>query len=267
MILFLDVDGCLNSPDGSPLGFTPETLTATQKADLAALGSAIHTSSITQVVLNTGRSWLATHFLYDEISSPAARYALVEHGAELWDTHSAEPVDPSLLTSAFSDAAASIARVRALIEWYTTHGADALAHELSWHEPLLHQADKRSNVTIRVPKELDGDELMDKFRTLIERRFPTDRFEYHHSRSDGFIDVMGQVDKGMGVQLALTHLQAPHLETAGIGNGLNDLPMLEAVDLPICPSNAEPEVKAYCAQNGLVSEHAYIQAATEWLRG
>ena len=90
-----------------------------------------------------------------------------------------------------------------------------------------------------------------------------DKFVYHWSRPERFIDVMGLMDKGLGVELVHEFLQPSH--TFAIGNGLNDLAMLRTVDHPICPANAEREVIEYCRANGSVSSHSFIAALQDFL--
>jgi len=89
---------------------------------------------------------------------------------------------------------------------------------------------------------------------------------YHHSVSDGYLDVTAEVDKGDGVQL-IRHLESTQrIRTYAIGNGSNDLPMFQHVDVCICPSNSDESVFDFCeANNGLISTHRFIGATLDML--
>ncbi|MEQ9617905.1 MAG: mannosyl-3-phosphoglycerate phosphatase [Deltaproteobacteria bacterium] len=58
---------------------------------------------------------------------------------------------------------------------------------------------------------------------------------YGYTRGGRFHHILGANDKGKAVRI-LTELyknEAGHIETVGIGDSLNDLPMLETVDVPL----------------------------------
>ncbi len=82
---------------------------------------------------------------------------------------------------------------------------------------------------------------------------------------------MGRIDKGDGVEIITSLLAESHnptqaITSIAIGNGLNDLPMLEVATLPFCPGNAEPEVCEFCrSRSGIVSEHDFIEATLRLL--
>lgn len=273
MILFHDVDGCLNGTDGKPLGFSADALSTSHAEELAELGALIDASSVEHFVLNTGRSWQTTQYLCETIGSAKARYALVEHGAALWDLHTQTSIDLHKLAERsrmhhVTTAINSLERVSVLIDWYQNGGNQKLADSIEFHELLHCEADQNANLTFAVPAELDGDAVMAALQAIIsaDPLFQSDAFVYHHSRSDRFIDVMGQMDKGLGVEVTIEHLRGHHSPTAAVGNGLNDLPMLRSVNLPICPANAEQPVREACARDGLVSSQSFVAAVKDWLR-
>ena len=273
MILFHDVDGCLNHPSGAPIGFTPASLTAPHSHSLVELGQLLDRSPVQQMVLNTGRSWEATAYLAETIDSEKMRYVLVEHGCELWDRVTQKPVDLVEFCQhrnmrQIETAIASVQRVKNLMAWFKTDGGQQLAKAVGWRNRFEYLADKTSNLTIAVPNTVDGAHLMQTLQEIIGHHpeFGAENFIYHHSRTDGFIDVMGNMDKGLGVELALEFLGAEHQQSVAVGNGLNDLPMLEAVALPICPASSEPEVRGLCAARGVDSHADYIDTTKVWLR-
>ena len=155
-----------------------------------------------------------------------------------------------------------------LISWFIEHGQDIFAHRLGLDSPLEIHGNQRGNLTFKVPDNQDGEALMASLHNWLtsDSPFTDTSFNYHHSRSDGFIDVMGAMDKGKGIDLAVAYLEANLDQTVAVGNGLNDLEMLQTAGLAICPANAEPEVKAICREIGMVSEHSFINATKDWLR-
>ncbi|MBL4680166.1 MAG: HAD family phosphatase [Pseudomonadales bacterium] len=272
MILFHDVDGCLNGTDGNPLGFTEETLSVEHATELANLGELLDLSDVEHFIINTGRTWYDTEYLCNAINSRKARYALVEHGSSLWDIQSGQQIDLVTLSKKLglehaSAALATIERVQELIIWFRSGGNNLLANIIDARKPLLLHGNQSGNLTIPVPEGKDGDAVMAAFEKIIQEQpeFAEDSFTYHHSRSDGFIDVMGTVDKGLGVELTIEYLDYDPSKTVAIGNGLNDLSMLSKVALPICPENAEPLVKNMCKDSGISSEHRFIEATRAWL--
>lgn len=72
---------------------------------------------------------------------------------------------------------------------------------------------------------------------------------YRHTRGGRFHHILGENDKGKAVKI-LTNIYKSEfndIKTVGIGDSLNDLPMLQTVDIPIIvqkPSGSyEPEIK------------------------
>ncbi len=270
LVLFHDVDGCLNPPDGAPLPLYESECISTDYHRLGQFGELLDNSPVTCFVLNTGRSWQATHFLCQAINSGKLRYALVEHGAQLWDVRSQTPVDIENLDHSilgFDEALASRNRLQTLVEWFDEEGSRQLAERMSYAGALLHQPDKSWNLTFAVPGELDGDEVFAQLQSLISSSpdFAAAQFTYHYSRWNRFIDVMGGMDKGLGMAavMALLGLSNPH--TAAIGDGLNDLSMLQQARTPVCPANAEPAVIDLCGADGYVSDKRFIAATEDWL--
>ena len=80
-ILFHDVDGCLNTPDGASLPFEAAQLQPIQRNALSQLGEVLDKSDIDVMVLNTGRSIAASIFLAEAINSQKLKYIVAEHGA------------------------------------------------------------------------------------------------------------------------------------------------------------------------------------------
>ena len=267
-ILFHDVDGCLNTPDGASLPFEAAQLQPIQRNALGQLGEVLDKSDIDVMVLNTGRSIAASIFLAKAINSHKLKYIVAEHGAAGYSMDESSHLDlvhhakdiPHLFT-----AYSSLEKIPVLMKWYEEDGADLLARKIGHH---VVASPKKSNLTLRVPDEVCGDDMQEHLHRLIEQHAPMggDYLVYHHSVSDGYLDVMAEVDKGDGVQL-IRHLESTQqIRTYAIGNGSNDLPMFRHVDVCICPSNSDEAVVEFCeTNNGLISQHRFIGATLDIL--
>ena len=267
-ILFHDVDGCLNTPDGASLPFEAAQLQPIQRNALGQLGEVLDKSDIDVMVLNTGRSIAASIFLAEAINSQKLKYIVAEHGAAGYSMDESSHLDlvhhakdiPHLYT-----AYSSLEKIPVLMKWYEEDGADLLARKIGHH---VVASPKKANLTLRVPDEVCGDDMQEHLHRLIQQHAPMggDSLVYHHSVSDGYLDVMADVDKGDGVQL-IRHLESTQqIRTYAIGNGSNDLPMFRHVDVCICPSNSDEAVVEFCeTNNGLISQHRFIGATLDIL--
>ena len=272
LVLFHDADGCLNTTDGRPLSYKGDVLTIPQQQSLRDLGKKIDASPISHFVLNTGRSWEATSFLCDAMQCRKLSLAVVEHGAELWDVHDRRQLDLDAIAKnsnidGLHSALASRHYVPELLDWYDQIGAIALCEHFNYSESLPRSLDKSWNLTVSVPEELNGDDVFAHLQHLIEDHIPLSQvsFNYHHSRWNRFIDVMSTMDKGIGVTLVMEHLGLHPSLSAAVGDGLNDIPMLENVGTPICPANAESSVVELCRRRGHASTREYIDATIDWI--
>jgi hydroxymethylpyrimidine pyrophosphatase-like HAD family hydrolase len=274
MIVFQDVDGCLNTPDGAALDIATCILTEQQRFALKEFGELLDSSAVTHLVVNTGRSWQATKFICEAINSTKVRYVLTEHGSELWDLKTNTALDLMMISEALGlvtirAALKSVRHVRDLMLWFQTTGNSLVCADMGYPGLISCLDDKTSNLTLRIPSEVDGDSLLSALQASIlnEENFAGVEFVFHHNRADGFIDVMGEIDKGMGVELVTRYLGGSYAETFAIGDGLNDLPMFHAVNYPICPANAMVAVQDLCKARGYRSDASYIAAVTTWLTG
>ncbi|MEM9624514.1 MAG: HAD hydrolase family protein, partial [Pseudomonadota bacterium] len=259
-------------PDGSDLSLVAGGLTPQQEAQLERFGQRIDNSPVSSLVLNTGRSWIATEFLCSAIRSDKLHYALVEHGCELWDVRSGQQVDLEYCAAQSPDPAvfagvlASRQHIRHLIEWFVDDGARQLCDELKFDGQLRAQLDKSWNLTFGVPHELEGDHVYATLQQLVARQPDlAGEFVFHYSRWNRYLDVMGTMDKGAGLALTMSLLEQPLDYSAAIGDGLNDIAMLEKAALPVCPANAEAAVRELCSQRGFVSQQHFVDATLDWL--
>ncbi|MFT7549390.1 MAG: hypothetical protein ACI9VI_003249 [Candidatus Azotimanducaceae bacterium] len=271
-VLFHDADGCLNPIDGHALSFEPGSLSSADVAALAELGRCVDKSGLDHLVLNTGRSWIATRFLCHHIASKKLKYALVEHGSALWDVLADREVNLAevALESSHPRAHAALSsakKINLLIRWFERVGSRELCRRMGYEGQLETALDKTSNLTFFLPPELDGDVVVLTLKELIASHevFGSETLVYHHSRWNRFVDVMGTMDKGIGLSITMDYPGFKVEQAAAIGDGLNDIPMLQTAAFPICPANAEDEVKQLCRDRGYVSSSSYIGASLDWL--
>lgn len=262
-ILFHDVDGCLNTSDGAALPFESAQLLTSQKDALRALGQALDDSAIDIMVLNTGRSMAATVFIAETINSAKLRYVIAEHGALGYSMQDENHLDFAYHARSIpqlGNVYTTVNKISSLVDWYDNEGASLLANQID-HEVAA--SPKRANLTLKIPQGYSGVNMMEVVRKLIETHSPvaSDKLVYHHSVSDGYVDVMAEVDKGDAVQI-ICHLESQHaLNTYAVGNGANDLPMFRQVDVCVGPSNSDDLLLSYLEENdGIISEHAFIDA-------
>jgi len=258
MILFHDVDGCLNSEDGEHLPMDALAYSVAQKTRLAELGQLLDHSPVTWLAINTGRALADTETLVPLINSPKLRFLIAEHGAVIVDLLKNQSVEWT------GHAAEKLAGVRKLINWFYAGGLAEFGRSVG-HE--LRALQKVSNLTIVVPPTADSDLFFAALQKFVRdvSPFAAEEFVFHHSKADGFVDIMSSLDKGDGSNriMALTSAR----QSIAVGNGLNDIPLMEAADLCICPGNSEPELIDLVRQRGgIVAKSHYIHATLDWLR-
>lgn len=269
-ILFHDVDGCLNASDGRQLANESIDFTAAEESSMAELGVAVEASSLDMMILNTGRSVAATLPMVEAIGCAKLGYVLGEHGAAGFDLRRGREIDLAALARESGQvdlvsAYASLSEVLRLMDWYGSKGHARLCDGIGHEVEILPKA---ANLTFVTPNGVPQDLMVSEIKALFREHSPFDmtRFVLHDSGCDGFVDVMSGVDKGHGVRLMSYFNGFAAAHTYGVGNGLNDLPMLRQVDTAICPANSEAEVKRFCREKaGHVSEHSYIDATLKWL--
>ena len=152
-ILFHDVDGCLNTPDGASLPFEAAQLQPIQRNALGQLGEVLDKSDIDVMVLNTGRSIAASIFLAEAINSQKLKYIVAEHGAAGYSMDESSHLDlvhhakdiPHLHT-----AYSGLEKIPVLMKWYEEDGAHLLARKIGHH---VVASPKKANLTLRVPDD------------------------------------------------------------------------------------------------------------------
>jgi hydroxymethylpyrimidine pyrophosphatase-like HAD family hydrolase len=263
-ILFHDVDGCLNAPDGADIPLSDQHFSAQQSEHLRALGKALDTSMIDIMVINTGRSLKDTKALVNSINSTKLKYLIAEHGAVIFDIDNDKALKwhSTRHTSNNND---PLEKVSAFIQWYKVTGCSILADRLGTNLVIL---EKVANLTVKIPPSIDCHHAFEHLQQLVRDDSPFEHmdFVFHNSVADGFIDVMSKIDKGDGIEIVCNHVGNQQTTIIAVGNGLNDMPMLEKAHVCLCPANSELEVKDYCKNSaGIISEFSFIEATLNWL--
>lgn len=264
-ILFHDVDGCLNADINTPVPMADEPVPSVQSARLRELGRQLDLSSVDLMVLNTGRSLADTLLVADMINSSKLRYIVAEHGAVYHDLRSGSEFVPE------GDIAGNLELIIEFVQWYREAGSETLNEKFGMEIPII---EKVANLTLDTRVGLDVLTVFNELKNLVKNDSPfaQDQFVFHYSKPDGYVDVLGRIDKSDGV-VAISSLvnstdpSGRQCETAAVGNGINDLPMLRAVDVPVCPANSEQQVLAYCGSHdcGIVSTSSFIRATLDWI--
>jgi len=222
-VLFLDMDGTILRSDYS---ITPRTIRA-----IKSIGRAGCT-----VCLATGRSWKSVKPVYDilELKGPTICY----NGAEVIGGPSGDPVFESKMDE--SAARFVIDEVR------TARGYEMIAYR---HRELIFEVRGPEIEAYNVRTGLAGtivdfDDLQDldftkiiilsdqnaltEFKLVLENRFSDEKLSAVFSNSR-FLELMaGKIDKGRGLLEVCVILGIDKKSTAAIGDGWNDLAMLEA---------------------------------------
>jgi hydroxymethylpyrimidine pyrophosphatase-like HAD family hydrolase len=268
-VVFQDVDGCLNTSDG-PLPDGPgQSPNAEQARMLREIGRAIDDSSVSEVVLNTGRGLSAVDFVVDGLASAKVRYLLVEHGAVAFDIVQHEPVDLRGIAERCGppDRAARYAQlepIRDAIEWYNEAGESLLSAAFGRPLPAL---PKTANLTLMIPDGLRPPDVIDAIERALEDNADVNSSDFVYHFSDLYVDVVSEVSKGDGALLLLEELDTGAEQALAMGDGTNDISMFEVLGSGFCPANSAAELKRVCQQRaGVVSSLRFGEAALELYR-
>jgi HAD superfamily hydrolase (TIGR01484 family) len=266
--VFLDVDGCLNPPDGESFSAGPRTarLSAGQSAMLARIGHAIDASPVEHVVLNTGRKHAHTRFIAKGLASSKVRYLILEHGSLVYDLAERRYVDPIDLARRFSlhdvarkyESTQHIARV---IEWFAAEGRQQLGERLGVACATI---EKRASLCFCVPEPLAAAQIHRELLSLVEAHPELQRELLTCHESADYLDVLGLVDKADGIAILLALLGVAPEQALAVGDGSNDRSAFEMLPHGFCPANASPELEALCrARGGWVAQRSYGDGVLE----
>jgi hydroxymethylpyrimidine pyrophosphatase-like HAD family hydrolase len=268
-VVFQDVDGCLN-PLSGPLPDGPgQSPDAEQARLLDQIGRAIDASTVSDVVLNTGRGLTAMDFIVDSLASTKVRYLLAEHGAVAFDVAGETPIDMRELANRTGppDRASRYAQlgpIRDAISWYNRAGESQLSALFGHALPAL---PKTANLTLIVPAGVPPRDLIAAIERALKANDDIDSEDFVYHSSDLYVDVISEVSKGDGALLLLEELHAAPEQALAMGDGRNDISMFEVLGSGFCPANAAPELKRLCeSRAGVVSSLSCGEAALEFYR-
>ena len=238
---------------------------------LEAINTALDQSSVEHFVINTGRPWGLVRNLAKHLTSPKARYFLVEHACALYDRQHDTYLDCEQMAAAngLDDLVTrykNLEHIQVLFDWYRDHGmAELEAH----YQTPLPPVDKQANLSFRIPNRVDGDALLEHIESLARAQLAPEHMEpLLFLRSDNYIDILPGVHKLDGIHLLSAHLKIDLDHALAVGDYLNDIPVFEAFHRVLCPANAHPKIKALTREkgdDGVVSEQSYGLAVLELL--
>jgi hydroxymethylpyrimidine pyrophosphatase-like HAD family hydrolase len=273
-ILFQDIDGCLNPPDGEAFGFTEDwEPSSNQISMLDTINTALDQSSVEHFVINTGRPWGLVRNLAKHFTSPKARYFLVEHACALYDRQRDIYLNCEQMAAAngLNDLVTryqNLEHIQILFDWYRDHGMARLEAHYQTPLPAL---DKKANLSFRIPGGVDGEALLQHVKSIACAQLAPAHIEpLLFLRSDNYIDILPGIHKLDGIHLLTAHLQIDLDHALAVGDYLNDIPIFEAFHRVLCPANAHPQIQALTrakGESGEVSEQAYGLATLNLLRG
>lgn len=272
-VIFQDVDGCLNAPDGAPLPVGPHAnLSEGQISILSEISQALDASSVKHLVINTGRFWPILKTIVDAIPSRKLRYCVMEHACVVYDREADIYLDLPAMAAEFGltdlfERFQQLDDIRALMQWYDRVGQGVL--EAIYGEPMP-RLDKQANLSFAIPKGVDGDVVLQKTEACIRNDFDAadpDGFEY--SRSDKFIDILPGIHKMDGIELMCAFLDVSAQDCLAVGDYLNDLSVFQSNMPVLCPSNAHPTIQQLTrdkGDRGELSDQPYALALLQYLR-
>ncbi|MFT6876547.1 MAG: hydroxymethylpyrimidine pyrophosphatase-like HAD family hydrolase, partial [Granulosicoccus sp.] len=150
-ILFHDVDGCLNTPDGLEIPRGDKHFSTQLSQILRALGQALDASTIDLMVINTGRSLEDTMMLANAIQSTKLQYLIAEHGAVIFDVDNNQPLNWKS-TRHTKDNKDPLEQILDFMQWYKETGFSVLADRLG---TSLIVDNKIANLTLGIPPSID----------------------------------------------------------------------------------------------------------------
>ena len=228
-VIVTDLDGTFLTSDGRP---TNENPNLTAIADYKKNGG--------RFTVATGRYGSKFGELFPEYREIINAPAIMCNGAYLMNCE-----NDSVITDAFMP----IQRIKPLIDDITALPYDIIM-KIIVREP--------DDVRMRSPQELTQDKFyksvvygekqdLDKVADLIKSKYP-DRFIYVKSCPTIFEIINPKATKGIAIEKLKEYFCSlgEDIIIIAAGDYENDLDMLAAADIAVCPSNAIDSVKAIC---------------------
>lgn len=261
-LLIVDVDGTLVGKKGTILPQDREAL--------------IHASRTgVRVSLSTGRVIKACRWIIDQLSLDG--YHIFFDGAFAGDVNGngvyAQPLKRKLVQEAIE-----FARQNDIyLELYTSTGyfveketwGTSVHHQFFGIEATIADLSKLSNKEMIIKGELFTSSPEEESEAhAFENRFQG-RLRFSWATTPAypgvyFVNVVApEVSKGNALDALASYLHIPLGQTAAIGDGLNDIPLLSTAGLAIAMGNARDEVKAVADYVTLDVEHCGLAAAID----
>lgn len=271
LIVFQDLDGCLNPANGEelPSGAVAK-LSPSQLETLGEYDRAVDESPVQHVVINTGRGLADTLYLLDHFRSPKIRYALLEHSALAYDHFEKSLIDlPHLARQCpwpdLADRYERLSSIDRVLDWYRREGIRHMAEKFQHHLPPFA---KTANLSISVPPETGPEELLAALKKELQRALPEEFGFLKFCYTSRYVDVLCEIEKIDGARLMLDYLDIDARHAAAIGDGMNDFSMFLETDHLLCPANAHTLLKDLCRRRGgVISNHSFGAASIGYLRG
>lgn len=214
------------------------------------------------VVLSTGRSWVSTKAIFDQLGLPAG-WAVVSNGAMVvtyppFEIHHETRFDPSAVVRRVAEVAPE---VRIAVQ-------DGLEWRVSGEFP---------------PGELEGEVVVETIDELASREVSRVIIRDPNSSEEKFAELVGQlglhevayfigwsawldiapkgVDKAHGLQIVCDALGIDRADVLAIGDGRNDIEMLEWAGRGVAMGDAPADVKA--AADSVTGDFAELGTVAE----
>lgn len=266
-LVFHDIDGCLNPPDGED--FVPgeeAVLSQSQRETLQEISAKVDQSDIDTLIFNTGRSLSDTLYLLDAFPTEKLKYLLLEHSAYAYDVQKEKHINlgemaHSMGMEEVGRSYQTLEELKVVMKWYRSEGQALVEKKLQVPMACL---DKEANVSIEIPQGFAAETLLDALREEFEREFPDKKDDFYYCYSQTFVDVTGRIQKSDGAKVLSRYLQIPESDSVVVGDGMNDLDIFEKWSNLFCPSNAHHSIQDICKKRGgYVSEFNFGKASLE----
>lgn len=260
-MLVVDIDGTLADKNGDIADI-----------DIKAIKEAVVRGI--RVSLSTGRAVDATRYIIDRLGLDG--FHILFDGALVMETHRnielySRPIKPDMVRRAVE----FCRRHDIYLELYSS--TTLFTERKNWSDAMerqfFHLDPKMTDFSGIWEREriikaelLVHDETERKKYELFKREFDG-CFRFSIARSPGFpgLDFINIVDpgvsKGEAMKELANYMGVSVAEVIAIGDGLNDIPLLEAAGLPVAMGNAFPEVKKIAAYITLDVDHGGVAAA------
>lgn len=245
-LIAVDMDGTLLMPDKA---LHPDTARDIETAKEAGI----------EVVYCTGRS--IPEMRPYILKLPMIRYGVCESGALVYDFIEDRPIAHDLIPQQLILEIIKVSdQIDGMLHFLTDQETyvrrDQVTHMTDYHMGAYQKTYLKvmslSDDMTRTALQYEGMEKVNIYcRSASDRDLAYEQLKhlpltFTYNEKTALEMTPPGVTKATGLQKLAALLGTSLDRTVGIGDGGNDLAMLEAVGLPACVANADPEVKAVC---------------------